>query len=82
MARRKTANNSVTWQSYREKKPLRNYTMSCTVSFPAIFITDRDTPKKAKVDAISGLKAAYANRLHMSVDDITVTVNHTKDTTV
>lgn len=86
MARRKTANNSATWQSYNgeisPKKPLRNYTMSCTVSFSAILITDRDTPKKAKMDAISGLKAAYANRLHMSEDDITVTVNHIKDTTV
>lgn len=64
------------------RKTAHNYTMTCTVSFPATFITDQDTPKKAKADAISGLKAAYANRLHMSEDDITVTVNRTKDTTV
>ena len=86
MARQKTAANSSTWQSYNgeisPKKPLRNYTMTCTVSFRATFITDQATPKKAKKDAIDGLKTAYAHRLNMSEDNITVTVKHIKDTTV
>lgn len=78
MARRKTAHkfgtrqpyNGEIWQSYNgeisPKKPLRNYTISCTVSFPVTFITDQATQTKAKADAISGLKTAYAHRLNMS----------------
>ena len=82
----KATAKSETWQSYNgeisPKEPLRNYTVTCTVSFRATFITDRANPEKAKEDAISGLKAAYAHRLNMSEDSISVKLMHIRDTTV